>query len=155
MRLFSGLMLINAFALFVISHIIRGIIIPDWETLAAAAIVLTFVNFFLKPILKMIMLPVNILTLGFFTLFINAALLWMVSGMVKGFYISGFGSALSGAILLSIIYLIIEKFIIADRLLFKPSVDDYDDDDENSDTQNIIDVEGKFEDKDNNKNDYL
>ena len=67
---------------------------------------------FLKPLLKVIFLPINIISLGFFTLIINAVILYFTSGIVKGFYVKDFFSAFWGALLLSIIYLLLETFII-------------------------------------------
>ncbi len=148
MRNFINVTLINIFALFMVSSIVNGITILKWQTLIASAIVLTFINLFIKPIIKLIMLPINVLTLGLFTLFINAFLLKMLQ-IVKGFYIEDFFSAFIGAIMLSIIYLIIENFIItknskiftkSDRSCIKKTNDD-----------NVIDVEGSYEkeEKDN------
>ena len=146
MRVFLSVTIINIFALFMVSSIINGIAISSWQTLIASAIVLTFINLFIKPVIKLITLPVNILTLGFFTLIINALLLIMVSGLVKGFYISSFSSAFFGAILLSIIYLIIEKFIIADHFMSKHNNSRDNNSNKSINKENIIDVEGKFED---------
>ena len=149
MGVFLSVTVINIFALFMVSNIISGITISGWQTLIASAIVLTFINLFIKPVIKLIMLPVNILTLGFFTLIINAALLGMVSGLVKGFYIGSFSSAFFGAILLSIIYLIIEKFIIANHFMTTNNNHKKQNDtstNKSINKENVIDVEGKFED---------
>ena len=104
--------LINLFALFLVSNILHGIVIHGWQTFIAASIVLSFINLFLKPILKIIFLPINILSLGFFTLIINAVILYCTSGIVKGFYVKDFFSAFWGALLLSIIYVILEICVI-------------------------------------------
>ena len=104
--------LINIFALFLVSNIMHGIVMHGWQTFVAASIVLSFINLFLKPILKIIFLPINILSLGFFTLIINAVILYCTSGIVKGFYVKDFFSAFWGALLLSIIYIILETFVI-------------------------------------------
>ena len=104
--------MINLFALFLVSNIMHGIVIHGWQTFIAASIVLSFINLFLKPILKVIFLPINILSLGFFTLIINAVILYCTSGIVKGFYVKDFFSAFWGALLLSIIYVILEICVI-------------------------------------------
>ncbi len=109
---FIIVVLINLFALFLVSNIMRGIVIHGWQTFIAASIVLSFINLFLKPILKVIFLPINILSLGFFTLIINAVILYCTSGIVKGFYVKDFFSAFWGALLLSIIYVILEICVI-------------------------------------------
>ena len=149
MKNFINITLINIFALFMVSSIVNGITISKWQTLIAAAIVLTSINLFIKPIIKLIMLPINILTLGIFTLFINAFLLKMVQ-IVKGFYIKDFFSAFVGAIILSIIYLIVEKFIITKKSkTFTNSENSYT---KAIDNDNVIDVEGNYEKDENDKN---
>ena len=87
MRNFIIVTLINTFALFMVSGIFNGIVISSWQTLIVSAIILSLINIYLKPIIKIIMLPVNFFTLGLFTLFINAFLLIFVESLVKGFYI--------------------------------------------------------------------
>lgn len=145
MKNFINVTLINMFALFIVSHTINGIIISSWQTLLLSAVVLSLINIYLKPIIKLITLPVNLLTLGFFTLFINAFLLTIVESLVKGFYIKNFSTAFIGAILLSLIYLFVEKFVIVRNVKFysneKPK--------QNINKDNIIDVEGTYE-KDEN-----
>lgn len=149
MKNFINVTLINIFALFMVSSIVNGITISKWQTLIAAAIVLTSINLFIKPIIKLIMLPINILTLGIFTLFINAFLLKMVQ-IVKGFYIKDFFSAFVGAIILSIIYLIVEKFIITKKSkTFTNPENSYT---KTIDNDNVIDVEGNYEKDENDKN---
>ena len=136
---------INIFALFLVSNIVSGIIITSWRTLIVSAIVLSLINIYLKPIIKIIMLPVNFLTLGLFTLFINAFLLTIVESLVKGFYIKNFSTAFVGALLLSIIYLIVENFVIVRNPEFYKKK-------EKRKTEhvlnrdNVIDIEGIYED---------
>lgn len=75
-------------------------------TLVAAlvtAVVLGLLNVFLKPILVILTLPVNILTLGLFTLVINALIIMLVSYVVPGFQVGGFVSALLFSIILSLV----------------------------------------------------
>ena len=87
MKNFIKVVLINIFALFIVASMLDGVIISSWTTLFFAAIVLSLINIYLKPIIKIIALPVNLLTLGLFTLFINAFLFMFVESLVKGFYI--------------------------------------------------------------------
>ena len=94
---FIIVVLINLFALFLVSNIMHGIVIHGWQTFIAASIVLSFIN---------------LLSLGFFTLIINAVILYCTSGIVKGFYVKDFFSAFWGALLLSIIYVILEICVI-------------------------------------------
>ncbi len=146
MRNFIIVTLINTFALFMVSGIFNGIVISSWQTLIVSAIILSLINIYLKPIIKIIMLPVNFFTLGLFTLFINAFLLIFVESLVKGFYIKNFSTAFFGAIMLSIIYLIVEKFVIVrDPNFYKKQRSGNSDNTLNKD--NVIDVEGKYEDE--------
>jgi len=115
MRNFIVVTLINAFALFLIANIVNGITINGWQTLAASAVVLTLITIFLKPIISFITLPINIFSLGFFTLFINAFLFYIVGKLVKGFIVADFITAFIGALLLSIITILVEVLIIKDK----------------------------------------
>ncbi len=148
MRNFVIVTLINMFALFMVSGIFNGIVISSWQTLIVSAIVLSLINIYLKPVIKIIMLPVNFFTLGLFTLFINAFLLIFVESLVKGFYIKNFSTAFFGAIMLSIIYLIVEKFVIVrNDDFYKKQVSESSEKTLNKD--NVIDVEEKYEDDQN------
>ncbi len=133
--------LINIFALFIVSNMLSGIIIASWQTLLVSALVLSLINIYLKPIIKIIMLPVNFLTLGLFTLFINAFLLIFVESLVKGFYIKNFLTAFIGALMLSIIYLIVEKFVIVRNKEFYEEKKS----EKTLNNDNVIDVEGRYE----------
>ena len=148
MKKFIIVAIINLFALLLVSNIIKGITIYNWQTYIAASIVLTFINLFLKPVLKIIFLPINILTLGFFTLIINALILYTTSSIIKGFYVHNFFSAFWGALLLSIIYIILETFILGKNSKTFISRDDESKEELNS--SNIIDVEEIKDDKKNN-----
>jgi putative membrane protein len=145
MKNFIYVTLINIFALFIVSGILGGIIISTWQALIVSAIVLSLINIYLKPVIKIIMLPVNFLTLGLFTLFINAFLLMFVESLVKGFYIKNFSTAFIGALLLSIIYLIVEKFVIVRNKDFYKEKSNQ----TNINRDNVIDIEGTYEE--NNK----
>ncbi len=143
MKNFINVTLINICALFIVSSILGGIIISSWQTLIVSAIILSLINIYLKPIIKIITLPVNFLTLGLFTLFINAFLLIFVESLVKGFYIKNFSTAFIGALLLSIIYLIIEKFVIVRNKDFYEEKKT----EKRINKDNVIDVEGTYEEE--------
>ena len=147
MRNFITVTLINLFALFMVSGIFNGIAITSWQALIVSAIILSLINIYLKPIIKIIMLPVNFFTLGLFTLFINAFLLMFVETLVKGFYIKNFSTAFFGALLLSIIYLLVERFVIVRNPNFYKT--EKTKTEQTLDKENVIDVEGKYEDDKN------
>jgi putative membrane protein len=103
MRKFLTRWMIGAISIFVVAHILPGIEVPPVTVVLVVALVLGIVNAFVRPLIILIALPIIILTLGLFTLFINGALFYFVSRMVKGFVIHGFWSAFFGYILISMV----------------------------------------------------
>jgi putative membrane protein len=94
---------INSLAILIVTHIVKGIEVVSPLTAVVIAFVLGMVNAFLKPLIVLVTLPINLLTLGFFTFFINGFLFYLVSKIIKGFSISGYWPAFLGAILFSTI----------------------------------------------------
>ncbi len=94
--------LISAVALLVAAFVVPGISITPISALIAA-VVLGALNLFIKPIILVLTLPINILTLGLFSLVINACLVLLAALIVPGFSVGGFGSALLFALVLAII----------------------------------------------------
>ena len=94
---------LNAFALWVVSTIVPGIHAAGMFATFVAALVLGILNALLRPVLLVLTLPLNLLTLGLFTFVINALMLELTGAMVKGFTVDGFGSAILGALLLSVV----------------------------------------------------
>lgn len=94
--------LISTVAILITSYLVPGAM----TTLVGAlilAVVLAIINLFIKPFIFVLTLPVNLLTLGLFSLVINALLVMLAAAVVPGFAISGFWSALIFAIVLSLI----------------------------------------------------
>lgn len=106
--------LISSLSIFIVAHIVKGIEVNSTALVLVIALVLGIINAFLRPLIILITLPVNILTLGIFTLFINGALFYLVSKIVKGFVITGFWPAFWGYILFSIISFLLSSLIGAD-----------------------------------------
>jgi len=94
--------LVSALALYLTSLVVRGIEIQSIGALFFAAATIGILNAVVRPILLLLTLPINILTLGLFTLVINAGMLKLASDVVRGFEVHGFWSALGGWLLLSI-----------------------------------------------------
>lgn len=105
--------LINALAVLAAAHLIPGIAVESFWTAVLVAIVLGALNVTLGVVLKIIMLPLNILTFGFFTLVINGFVFWSAS-FVKGFSVSGFWAAFFGALVVTLVS------VIGKRLLEEP-----------------------------------
>lgn len=96
-------LLINAAAFYLTAYLIPGITISGWTALFVVSIVWGILSILIKPVLIFLTLPINILTLGLFTLVINAILLLMTSSIVPGFHVDGFGTALLAGIVFSIL----------------------------------------------------
>jgi putative membrane protein len=95
--------LINALALLVTTYVVKGIEVTGASALLLAAAVLGILNALIRPILIILTLPINIITLGLFTLVINGTMLWLVAVIIKGFVIQGFWPAIIGALIISLI----------------------------------------------------
>lgn len=95
--------LVLALALILIAYLIPGINVSSFLSALVADLVLGLINALIKPIVLVLTLPINILSLGLFTFVINGLLFWLVSSMVKGFDVAGFWAAFWGALAFSII----------------------------------------------------
>jgi putative membrane protein len=98
-------------AIIVASYLIQGIEVNGFFSAFFAAAILGVLNVFFRPILLILTLPINILTLGFFTFIINAVLLKMASGVISGFVVHGFWSAVFGALIISVVSWLLNSFI--------------------------------------------
>ena len=143
MRNFTIKWVVNIFALFIIIHTVAGVSADSWGAIVVAALVLGLLNAFVRPFIILFTLPFTILTLGFFTLIINAFIFYLASKFVKGFEVINFWSAFWAALLFSIIssilnFMLTPKITInTESLRYGPSKAPDDDD--------VIDVEGKVE----------
>jgi putative membrane protein len=94
---------ITGIAVLVAVKIVPGIEIDDMGSAIIAALVLGLLNAFVRPLLVLLTLPVTFLTLGLFLLVINAVVLMFAAGLVSGFRVGGFGAALLGSIVISVV----------------------------------------------------
>ena len=85
-----------------LSYVMKGVTIDEFTTALTVAIVLGLLNFFVKPILVVLTLPVTVITLGLFLLVINAFIIMVCDHFIRGFSVSSFWNALFFSILLSI-----------------------------------------------------
>lgn len=95
--------LLLSLTVFALPYLLPGIHVSTFTAAIIAAAVIGIINACLKPILLVLTLPVRILTLGIFTLILNAALLYLVPVFVSGFSITSFWSAFLASIILSIV----------------------------------------------------
>lgn len=91
---------ISAGALMLIAYNLPGFHVSGFYTALIAALVLGLLNAIIRPIVHVFALPVTILTLGLFSLVINALMMWLTSTIVKGFDVDGFWPAFWGAIIM-------------------------------------------------------
>ena len=103
--------LILTAAIVAASYLIDGIRISGFFSAFCAAAVLGILNALFRPILFILTLPINIMTFGLFTFVINALLLKMASGVIPGFDVHGFWSAVFAALIISGVNWILSSFI--------------------------------------------
>lgn len=107
---------INALALLLVDQLFERIWFDTDRAMIAAAVLLALVNTYLRPIVVVLTLPINILTLGLFTLVINAAMLKLVSWLIPAFHVEGFWSAVGGALVISVISFLLSWFLRPDSV---------------------------------------
>ena len=116
--------LINVLGLILVSRLVKGIHFEGqdaallWNVLAASAI-LGLVNAGIKPLALLLTLPINFMSLGLFTLVINGCMLWLTSLVGGGFKVNGFWPAVWGALLLSLIGMLINTLLFAGGLALR------------------------------------
>lgn len=96
-------LLINSVAVFLAGYLLKGVQVKDFFSAIIVAIGLAVLNTFLKPILIFFTLPINILTLGLFTLVINAFIVVIIDSVMEDFEVENFGWAVLFGIVLSVI----------------------------------------------------
>jgi putative membrane protein len=103
--------LVSAAALYLTSLVVKGVEVHSVGALLFAAATIGILNAVVRPLLLLLTLPLNLLTLGLFTLVINAAMLKLASDVVRGFEVHGFWSALGGWLFLSLFTFFINLLI--------------------------------------------
>jgi len=96
-------------AVFATTKIISGIIVEPLYVALIVGACLTLFNMFIKPIVNILTLPINMITLGLFSLVINGVLFWFLGTLIKGFEVQTFYAAFVGALLVSIINWVLKK----------------------------------------------
>ena len=105
---------INLLALVTAGIFIDGIVIQSIGMGIVAAGILGVVNAVIRPVVLLLTLPINLLTLGLFTLIINAWMLQLVAWLVPGFVVETFTAALLGALLISLTSWLLNLFVSGD-----------------------------------------
>ena len=103
--------ILSALALIIVAHVVPGFYMRGFGTALWAAVIIGLINATLGALLKLITLPLTVLTLGIFWLVINSLMLWLATAFVPGFHISGFVAAFVGAIVLMLVNLLFRALL--------------------------------------------
>ncbi len=98
------------------AYVLDGIYVKDFFSAFFAAAVLGILNMFFRPLLLIMTLPINVMSLGLFTFIINAFMLKMASGLISGFTVTGFWTAIFGSLLISIANWMLTALIQENRM---------------------------------------
>jgi putative membrane protein len=101
--------LLSATALLFVAYVYHGVEVKSFTSALLAAFVIGLFNMVVRPVLVVLTLPVTVLTLGLFLFVINALMFWAAATVLDGFDVRGFGAALIGSLLYSVIGVVIES----------------------------------------------
>ena len=101
--------LLSATALLLVAYLYSGVEVRSFSGALMAALVIGLFNAILRPVLVLLTLPITLVTLGLFLFVINALMFWSASGVLNDFHVRGFGAALLGSLMYSVIGLVIES----------------------------------------------
>ncbi|SFV01795.1 putative membrane protein [Polaromonas sp. YR568] len=100
--------LLSAAALLAVAYLYSGVTVSSFTGALIAAAVLGALNLVVRPILVLLTLPVTLVTLGLFLFVVNALMFWAAASLVSGLNVAGFGAALIGSLIYSVLQLAIE-----------------------------------------------
>ena len=100
--------LLSALALLAVAYLYSGVVVTSFTGALVAAAVLGLLNIVLRPILVLLTLPVTLVTLGLFLFIVNALMFWAAASLVSGLSVTGFGAALIGSLIYSVLQLAID-----------------------------------------------
>jgi putative membrane protein len=109
-------LIVNMAALFVVAYFVPGVHVSGIFGAFIAAVILGIANAIIKPILIVLSLPLEILTLGLFTFIINAVLFWIVGHLGIGLQVEGFWAALWGSIILWLVSWFLSAILVPRRV---------------------------------------
>lgn len=102
--------LLSAIAIIITAYLLPGVHVTGIQAALVLAVVLGVINVFIRPLLILLTLPISIVTLGLFTLVINALLILLASHVVPGFTVDGFLWALLFGVVLAVVHFVIKRF---------------------------------------------
>lgn len=103
-------LLVSALAIFVTAYLLPGVHVLGPQTYLILAIVLAVINTFLKPVITLLTLPLNIITLGLFSVVINALLILLAAKIVPGFSVDSFLWAILFGLVLGLVSFVLKRF---------------------------------------------
>jgi putative membrane protein len=107
--------LLLSFAVWIAAELVTGIRYDGWQSILAVALILGLLNLYVRPLFALLTLPLTILTLGLFLLVLNALFLglasWIAGWFDIEFHVDDFWAALLGAIVISIVGLVVGFFV--------------------------------------------
>ncbi len=101
-------------AVYLADYLVAGIHLDGWVSILIAGAALTIIQVVVKPIVKVLTIPITILTLGLFLLVLNALFFWFVSGLIPGMTVDTFIAAFLGSLIVSVLNWIADR-VIKDR----------------------------------------
>ena len=107
---------INALCLFALPYLLSAVKISGFGTALLAALVLSLLNTFIRPILLILTLPITLLTLGLFTLVLNGLMFWMAAKLIDGFEVTSFGWAMLAALAYSIVSWAVSSLLMREKV---------------------------------------
>lgn len=108
-------LLLNALAVVILSYVLPGVGVDSMFTAIIVAVVLSLLNFLVKPILIILTLPITILTLGLFLLVINAIIILLAANLIDGFHVASFWWAILFSLLLAFLQAILQSISKEDQ----------------------------------------
>lgn len=108
-------LLLNAAAVFALANILTGVSVADYMSAIIVALVLSFLNLLVKPILVLLTFPVTILTLGLFLLVVNGLIILLADAFIDGFSVTNIWWAILFSILLSLLQSLLQSFLKTDK----------------------------------------
>lgn len=101
--------LLSAAALLAVAYLYNGVQIQSYSSALIAALVIGLLNSVLRPVLVVLTLPVTVVTVGLFLFVINALMFWAAASLLAGFNVAGFGAALIGSLIYSVLGVVIDS----------------------------------------------
>jgi len=106
---------LSALAVVLLAKLLPGVFVNSYVTAILVALILGLLNFLVKPILIVLTLPITLITLGIFLLFINAIIILLADYFVPGFEVSGIWWALLFSLLLSVVQSVFHSILKEDK----------------------------------------